>query len=87
MKIEKYMIELTILEASENIEKYQRETRAWRDKRIVRKFIKTSYLVLKRKKNSQHFSRPSTKHMLFCWRCSCPSLVRVSKYIKKLKEN
>jgi transposase InsO family protein len=34
-KVEKDMIELTILEAAENIEKYQRETRAWRDKKVV----------------------------------------------------
>jgi hypothetical protein len=34
-KVEKDMIELTILEATENIEKYQRETRAWRDKKVL----------------------------------------------------
>jgi hypothetical protein len=45
------MIELTILEAAENIEKYQKETKAWKDKKVVRKDIKTSDLVLKRKKN------------------------------------
>jgi hypothetical protein len=45
------MIELTILEAAENIEKYQRETRAWRDKKVVRKDIKIGDLVLRRKKN------------------------------------
>jgi hypothetical protein len=28
-KVEKDMIELTILEATENIEKYQKETKAW----------------------------------------------------------
>jgi transposase InsO family protein len=50
-KVEKDMIELTILEAAENIEKYQKETRAWRDKKVVRKDIKTGDLVLKRKKN------------------------------------
>jgi hypothetical protein len=43
MKVEKDMIELTILEASENIEKYQRETKAWKDKKVVRK---TSKLVI-----------------------------------------
>jgi transposase InsO family protein len=47
-KVEKDMIELTILEAAENI---QRETRAWRDKKVVQKDIKTGDLVLKRKKN------------------------------------
>jgi hypothetical protein len=49
-KVEKDMIELTILEVAENIEKYQRETRAWRDKKVVRKDIKTGDLLLKRKK-------------------------------------
>jgi hypothetical protein len=39
-KVEKDMIELTILEAIENIEKYQKETKAWRDKKVVRKDIK-----------------------------------------------
>jgi hypothetical protein len=50
-KVEKDMIELTILEAAENIEKYQKETKPWRDKKVVRKDIKTGDLVLKRKKN------------------------------------
>jgi hypothetical protein len=44
------MIELTILEAAENIEKYQKETKAWKDRKVVRKDIKTGDLVLKRKK-------------------------------------
>jgi hypothetical protein len=43
IKVEKDMIELTILEASENIEKYQRETKAWRDKKWSGK---TSRLVI-----------------------------------------
>jgi hypothetical protein len=45
-KVEKHMIELTILEATENIEKYQKETKAWRDKKVVRKDIKTGDLVV-----------------------------------------
>jgi hypothetical protein len=45
------MIELTILKAAENIEKYQKETKAWKDRKVVRKDIKTGDLVLKRKKN------------------------------------
>jgi hypothetical protein len=45
------MIELTILEAAEYIEKYQKETRAWKDRKVVRKGIKTNDLVLKRRKN------------------------------------
>jgi hypothetical protein len=50
-KVEKDMIELTILEAAQNIEKYQKETKAWKDKKVVRKDVKTGNLVLKRKKN------------------------------------
>jgi hypothetical protein len=50
-KVEKDMIELTILEAAENIEKYQKETKAWKDKKVVRTDIKTGDLVSKRKKN------------------------------------
>jgi hypothetical protein len=50
-KVEKDMIELTILEAAENIEKYKKETKTWRDRKVVRKDIKTIDLVLKRKKN------------------------------------
>jgi hypothetical protein len=50
-RVEKDMIELTILEAAENIGKYQKETKAWKDKKVVRKDIKPGDLVLKRKKN------------------------------------
>jgi hypothetical protein len=50
-KVEKDMIELTILEAVENIEKYQKETKAWKDKKVVRKDIKIGDFVFKRKKN------------------------------------
>jgi hypothetical protein len=50
-KVEKDMIELTILEVAENIEKYQKETKAWKDKKVVRKDITTGELVLKRKNN------------------------------------
>jgi hypothetical protein len=51
MKVEKDMIELTILKAAQNIEKYQKETNAWKDRKVVMKDIKTGDLVLKRKKN------------------------------------
>ena len=51
VKIEKYMIELDILEAAENIDKYQKETRKWRDRKIVRKEIKVGDLVLKKKRD------------------------------------
>jgi hypothetical protein len=49
-KVEKDMIELTILEVAKNIEKYQKETKASKGKKVVRKYIKTDDLVLKRKK-------------------------------------
>jgi hypothetical protein len=47
------MIELTILEAAENIEKYQKETNAWKDKKVVRKDIKTGDLVLKKEEQGK----------------------------------
>jgi hypothetical protein len=50
-KVEKDMFKLAILEAAENIEKYQKKTKAWKDNKVVRKDIKTGDLVLKRKKN------------------------------------
>jgi hypothetical protein len=56
-KWKKDMIELTILEADENIEKYQKETKAWRDKKVVHKDIKTGDLVLKRKKNWENLGK------------------------------
>jgi broad-specificity NMP kinase len=43
-KVEKDMIELTILEAAENIEKYQKETKAWRETR--KWFARTSKLAI-----------------------------------------
>jgi hypothetical protein len=51
IKVEKDLIELTILEAAENNEKYQKETKAWKDRKVVKKDIKTGDLVLKRKEN------------------------------------
>jgi hypothetical protein len=51
IKVDKDLTELTILEAAKNIEKYQKETKAWKDRKVVRKDIKTGDLVLKRKKN------------------------------------
>jgi hypothetical protein len=51
-KVEKDMIELTILEVAENIE---------RDKKVVRKDTKTCDLVLKRKKN---WENPGKLHVL-----------------------
>jgi hypothetical protein len=53
-KAEKDMIELMILEAAENIEKYQKETNKCKDRKVVRKDIKIGDLVLKRKKNCEN---------------------------------
>jgi hypothetical protein len=39
IKVEKDMMELTILEAAENIDKNQKETKAWKDGKVVRKDI------------------------------------------------
>jgi hypothetical protein len=50
-KVEKDMVELTILEAAQNTERYQKETKARKDKKVFTKDIKASDLVLKRKKN------------------------------------
>jgi hypothetical protein len=50
IKVEKDMIELTILEATENIEKYQKETKAWKDRKVVRKNIKTGDLIWKERR-------------------------------------
>jgi hypothetical protein len=52
-KVEKDMIELTILEAAENIEKCQKETKAWKDKKVVKKDIKTGNLVLKKRRTAR----------------------------------
>jgi hypothetical protein len=40
-EVEKDMIDLAILEATENIEKYQKETNTLNDRKVVRKDIKT----------------------------------------------
>jgi hypothetical protein len=50
-KVEKDMIKLMILGVAENIEKYQKETKTWKDRKVIKKDIKTGDLVLKRKKN------------------------------------
>ena len=49
----KDLIELDILQASENLEKYQQETTKWRDKKIVKKNIAVGDWVLKRKPNAK----------------------------------
>ena len=50
---DKDLMELDILQASENLEKYQQETKKWRDKKIVKKGIAIRDWVLKRKPNAE----------------------------------
>jgi hypothetical protein len=45
------LIELDILQAADNLSKYQKETRKWRDKKVVKREISISDSVLKRKPN------------------------------------
>jgi len=45
---DKDLMELDILQASENLEKYQQETTKWRDKKIVKKNITVGDWVLKK---------------------------------------
>jgi hypothetical protein len=52
-KVEKDMIELAILKATENFKKHQKETKAWKDRIVVRNDIKTGDLVLKKEKNGR----------------------------------
>ena len=50
---DKDLMELDILQASENLEKYQQETTKWRDKKVVKKNIIVGDWVLKRKPNAE----------------------------------
>ena len=45
---DKDLMELDILQASENLEKYQQETTKWRDKKVMKKNITVGDWVLKR---------------------------------------
>ena len=47
------MIEGTRLEAVENIAKYQKQTRNWRDSKVIRKIIQDGDLVLRRRPNAE----------------------------------
>ena len=51
--IDKDLMELDILQASENLVKYQQETMKWRDKKVVKKNITVGDWVLKRKPNAE----------------------------------
>ena len=51
--IDKDLMELDILQASENLVKYQQETTKWRYKKVVKKNITVGDWVLKRKPNAE----------------------------------
>ena len=51
--IEADLSELDILQASDNLCKYQEETRKWRNKKVVDKFISDGDWVVKRKPNAE----------------------------------
>ena len=46
-------MKLDILQASENLDKYQQETTKWRDKKVVKKNISIGDWVLKTKPNAE----------------------------------
>ena len=50
-ELDKDLIEINVLEAVKNLDKYQQETRKWRDRKIIRKEIQEGDLVIKKKKN------------------------------------
>ena len=53
--------ELDILQALENLEKYQQETIKWRDKNIVKKNISVGDWVLRRKPNTKGVGKLQSK--------------------------
>ena len=58
---DKDLMELDILQASENLEKYQEETTKWRDKKVVKKSITVGDWVLKRKPNDETSGKLQSK--------------------------
>ena len=59
--IEADLTELDILQASENLEAYQEETRKWRNKKIINKDIMEGDWVLKRKPNAEIMGKLQSK--------------------------
>ena len=57
----KETIEGTILEAVENITKYQEQIKKWRDSKVVRKFIRDEDLVLRRMPNTANVGKLQPK--------------------------
>ena len=59
--VEADLMELDILQASKNLCKYQEETRKWRDKKVVDKFISARDQFLKRNPNSETIRKLQSK--------------------------
>ena len=59
--IEANLTELDILQASENLEAYQEETRKWRNKKVVNREITEGDWVLRRKPNSETIGKLQSK--------------------------
>jgi len=55
------LMELDILQASQNLSKYQEETRKWRGKKVVNKFISVGDWVLRRKPNAETVGKLQSK--------------------------
>ena len=55
------LIELDILQAASNLNKYQKETTKWRDKKVVKKNISVGDWVLKRKPNAENVGKMEPK--------------------------
>jgi hypothetical protein len=53
----KEAIEGSRLEAVENVNKYQEQTRKWRDSHVVRKLMQDEDLVLRRKPNAANVGK------------------------------
>ena len=54
-------MELDILQALQNHSKYQEETRKWRGKKVVNKFISVGDWVLRRKPNAETVGKLQSK--------------------------
>ena len=59
--IEADLTELDILQASENLEAYQEETRKWRNKKVVNRKIAEGDWVLRRKPNAETIGKLQSK--------------------------
>ena len=55
------LIELDILQAASNLNKYQKETTKWRDKKVIKKNISVGDWVLKHKPNAENARKMEPK--------------------------